>query len=127
MDTLRLIKIIVLMLCIFVGGAVTGILLDRHYEQRSAPRIANIPEAERPEFLLKQFTAAMKLTPEQQERIGPLLKAWGKELAAHPEWTRAQRAMLIESNRSLMVTNLTAEQAVYYDRMLERLRRRHIR
>ena len=60
-------------------------------------------------------------------KVAALLKDWGREIAAHPEWTRAQRAAFIEGNRSLMLTNLTAEQSGYYERVLERLRRRHLR
>ena len=129
MEKLRLLKMAGLLLLIFAGGAVAGILLDRHFGRRpsTAPRIAAVPAAERPEFLLKEFTAAMNLTPEQQQRAGALLREWGKTIAAHPEWTRPQRVSFIESNRPLMRTNLTAEQSVIYDRLLERMRRRHSR
>jgi len=129
MDKLRILKVAALLLLIFLGGAVAGILLDRHYAPRTAAprRLAEVPAADRPDFLLKEFTAAMSLTPEQQQPVGALLKDWGKEIAAHPEWTRAQRVLFIESNRPLMRTNLTAEQSVIYDRLLERMRRRHMR
>ena len=66
----------------------------------------------------------MKLTPEQQKPVGAMLREWGKVVATHPEWSRAQRVSLMESNSPLLRTNFTAEQAVLYDRLLEKLRRR---
>jgi hypothetical protein len=130
MDKRRILKIVGLLLFIFVGGAAAGILLDRHFAPRPLTpqqRMAGLPPADRPEYLLKEFTTSMHLTPDQQKRVGALLKDWGKEIGAHPEWTRAQRASFIESNRFLITTNLTAEQSVIYDRVLERMRRRHLR
>ena len=129
MDKLRLFKIAALLFVIFVGGAVTGILLDRHYAPRPSlrQRMAAVVPAERPELLLQEFTSAMNLTPDQQQRVGALLKGWGKEMAAHPEWTRAQRAAFVESNSPMLRTNLTAEQSVIFDRILERLHRRRPR
>ena len=126
MDKLRILKVTALLLFIFVGGAVAGVLLDRHCAPRIAPqrRLAEVPQAERPEYMLKEFTTVMNLTSEQQQRVGALLREWNKVIAAHPEWTRAQRAALIESNSPLLRTNLTAEQSVIYDRLLERTRRR---
>ena|SRR5436190_24178387 len=127
MDNLRILKIATLLLLIFVGGAVAGILLDRHFAPRaSAPvRLADISPAERPEYLLKEFTTALDLTPEQQQRVGAVLKAWGKEIAVHPEWTRSQRINFIDSHTSAVRTNLTAEQSASFERLLERLHRRH--
>ena len=129
MDKLRILKVAALLLLIFVGGAVAGILLDRHYAPRplTPRRLAEVPQSERPDFLLKEFTAAMNLTAEQQQRVGALLREWNRVIAAHPEWTRAQRASLIQSNSPLLRTNLTAEQSVIYDHLLERTRRRHPR
>src|SRR5215203_2250625 len=129
MDKLRILKVAALLLLIFLGGAVAGILLDRHYAPRIAQphRLAGVPQGERPDFLLKEFTAAMDLTPDQQQRVGVLLREWGKVIEAHPEWTRAQRASLIQSNRPLLRNHLTAEQSVVYDRLLERMRRRSSR
>src|SRR5439155_27119115 len=103
-----------------------GILLDRHFGPRvEAPRLlARVPPADRPDYLLKEFTTAMSLTAEQQQRVGALLKEWNKVIGAHPEWTRPQRISFIESNRPLMLTNLTADQSIIYDRLLQRLRRR---
>jgi len=126
MDKLRVLKIAALLLLIFVGGAVAGVLLDRHFAPRAAPprRSLGVPPPERADFLLKEFTAAMNLAPEQQKRVGALLREWGRVIAAHPEWTRAQRLWLMESNSPLLRTNLTAEQSVIYDRLLERMRRR---
>jgi hypothetical protein len=129
MDRFRTFKIAASLLVIFGGGAVTGILLDRHYTPRTSmrQRAAAVPPAERPEVLLKEFTAAMHLTPEQQQRVGGLLRDWGKEMAGHPEWNRAQRASFVESNSPLLRTNLTAEQSAIYDRILERIHRRRPR
>src|SRR5206468_3835219 len=112
-------------LLIFVGGAVSGVILDRHFGPRvtTAGRYASIPETERPDYLLKEFTATMNLAPEQQQRVGALLREWSKVILSHPEWTRARRVSFIVSNRSLMLTNLTAEQSLIYDRTLERMRR----
>lgn len=129
MDKLRLLKVTALLLLIFVGGAVSGILLDRHFAPRHpmAARPAAAPPADRPEVLLKEFATAMNLTTNQQHRIGVLLKDWDRDIAAHTEWTRAQRQSFIAGNRPSMVTNLTAEQAVIYDRLVERSSRRRAR
>ena len=129
MDKLRLLKVAALLLVIFVGGAVAGILLDRHYAPRrsASTRTPAAPPVDHPDVLLKEFTAAMNLSPEQQQRVGILLKDWGKEIGAHPEWTRAQRVAFITSNRPLMLTNLTAGQIVIYDRLVERTGRRRPR
>jgi hypothetical protein len=129
MHQLRILKVAALLLLIFVGGALAGILLDRHYAPRAATprRLAGVPASERPDFLLKEFTTAMSLTPSQQQRIGGLLREWSKVIAAHPEWTRAQRASFIESNSPPLRTNLTVEQSVIYDRLVERMRLRHLR
>jgi hypothetical protein len=129
MDKLRIIKIVALLLLIFVGGGVAGILLDRHFTPRDSKprRLADLSPSERPDYLLKEFTATMKLTSEQQKRVGVLLKDWNAQMAAHPEWNRSQRASFIESNSPALKTNLTAEQSVIFDRTLERMRRRHMR
>ena len=129
MDKLRLLKITAMLLVIFVGGAAAGILLDRHYAPRrsASTRTPAAPPVDHPDVLLKEFTAAMNLSPEQQQRVGILLKDWGKEIGAHPEWTRAQRVAFITSNRPLMLTNLTAGQIVIYDRLVERTGRRRPR
>ena len=129
MDKFRLLKIAALLLLIFVGGAVAGILLDRHYAPRrsASTRTPAAPPVDHPDVLLKEFTAAMNLSPEQQQRVGILLKDWGKEIGAHPEWTRARRVAFITSNRPLMLTNLTAGQIVIYDRLVERTGRRRPR
>ena len=124
MDKLRVLKITALLLLIFVGGAVAGILLDRHY----APRpLSEVRSPDKPDVLLKEFTTAMNLTSNQQQRVGALLADWGKEISAHPKWTRAQRLSFIASNRPLMLTNLTAEQMVIYDRLVDRTGRRRAR
>ena len=129
MNKLRILKIAALLLIIFVGGAVAGVLLDRHYAPRAATprRVAGVPAPERADYLLKEFTAVMKLTPEQQQPVGAMLREWGKVIAAHPEWTRAQRVSLMDSNSPLLRTHLTAEQSVLYDRLLEKMRRRPLR
>ena len=129
MDKLRLLKITAMLLVIFVGGAAAGILLDRHYAPRrsASTRTPAAPPVDHPDVLLKEFTAAMNLSPDQQQRVGILLKDWGKEIGAHPEWTRAQRVAFITSNRPLMLTNLTAGQIVIYDRLVERTGRRRPR
>ena len=124
MDKLRVLKITALLLLIFVGGAVAGILLDRHY----APRpLSEVRPPDKPDVLLKEFTTAMNLTSNQQQRVGALLADWGKEISAHPKWTRAQRLSFIASNRPLMLTNLTAEQMGIYDRLVDRTGRRRAR
>ena len=124
MDKLRVLKITALLLLIFVGGAVAGILLDRHY----APRpLSEVRPLDKPDVLLKEFTTAMNLTSNQQQRVGALLADWGKEISAHPKWTRAQRLSFIASNRPLMLTNLTAEQIVIYDGLVDRTGRRRSR
>lgn len=129
MNKLRLLKIVALLLVIFVGGAVAGILLDRHYAPRppTPPRMASLLPSERPDYLLKEFTTAMNLTSDQQQRVGALLKDWGKEIAAHPEWTRAERVSFISGHRPQIQTNLTAEQLVIYDRLVDRTGRRRTR
>ena len=129
MDKLRVLKITALLLLIFVGGAVAGILLDRHYAPRrsASTRTPAAPPVDHPDVLLKEFTAAMNLSPDQQQRVGALLADWGKEISAHREWTRAQRLSFIASNRPLMLTNLTAEQTVIYDRLVDRTGRRRAR
>ena len=124
MDKLRVIKITALLLLIFVGGGVAGILLDRHY----APRpLSEVRPLDKPDVLLKEFTTAMNLTSNQQQRVGALLADWGKEISAHPKWTRAQRLSFIASNRPLMLTNLTSEQIAIYDRLVDRTSRRRAR
>ena len=129
MDKFRLFKITALLLVIFVGGAAAGILLDRHYAPRrsASTRTPAAPPVDHPDVLLKEFTAVMNLSPDQQQRVGVLLKDWGKEIGAHPEWTRAQRVSFIASNRPLMLTNLTAEQIVIYDGLVDRTGRRRSR
>lgn len=129
MDKLRILKVAALLLLIFVGGAVAGVLLDRHYTSRAATprRVAGIPAPERADSLLKEFTAVMKLTPEQQQPVGAMLREWSKVIATHPEWTRAQRVSLMDSNSPLLRTNFTAEQSVLYDRLLEKMRHRSLR
>src|SRR4051812_31846267 len=120
MDKLRIPKRSALLLLIFVGGAVAGIVLDRHFAPRNSMprRLAGLPPAERPDYMLKEFTAAMDLTPDQQRRVGTLLKAWRKEIASHPEWTRPQRANFITSNSPALRTNLTPAQSIVFDRLM---------
>jgi hypothetical protein len=126
MEKLRILKIVALLLLIFVGGAVAGILLDRHYAPRAATprRLTGVPAPERADSLLKEFTAVMKLTPEQQQPVGAMLREWSKVIATHPEWSHAQRVSLMDSNSPFLRTNFTAEQSVLYDRLLEKMRRR---
>jgi hypothetical protein len=66
MDKLRLLKVAFLLLLIFVGGGVAGILLDRHYAPRAATgqRLLQMPPPDCPDTLLKEFTAVMNFTPE---------------------------------------------------------------
>jgi hypothetical protein len=129
MGKFRVIKIVALLLLIFVGGGVAGILLDRHFTPRdSTPRrLMDVPMAERPDYLLKEFTTAMKLNSDQQRRVGVLIKDWNRQIAAHPEWSRSQRASFIETNSPTLRTNLSAEQSVIFDRLMERMHRRHMR
>ena len=129
MDKLRLLKVAALLLVIFVGGAVAGILHDRHYapSRSASTRTPAAPPVDHPDVLLKEFTTAMNLTSNQRQRISVLLKDWDREIVAHPEWTRAQRLSFIASNRPLMLTNLTAEQIVIYDGLVDRTGRRRSR
>lgn len=119
-----LIKFWVLLLAVFVGGATSGVLLDRHFVRMERERASHEPYQTSAQ-ILSQMDAILKLTPEQRSQITAVLAEHDKERRAHPEWTRLDRWRLLLRTSVRIRPLLTPEQARTFDQALETLRPRN--
>jgi len=110
-------KVILATLVIFAAGAVTGALLSRHLVH---PRFG--PGGMRLEFL-RRMERDLDLTPEQQERIGKILKE-------SQEHTRSIMAPVtpalhaeLQRTKEAFRQALTPEQQTRFDQLLKRPQR----
>ena len=128
---LRELKIGLMLALIFAAGVFTGFHLNRRTETVSvstdpARNRNNAPPvvAGRYEPILAEMKIRFKLTPEQEQKIGGILKNWAQQVRQSKQQVFDERFELFEKTMPLVRTNLTPEQLPVYDHMIERVRRR---
>jgi hypothetical protein len=125
---IRELKIGLMLLVIFASGVFCGVLLDRKFgprepgpaRGRGGPPLLTGRDA----AVLAEMTDQMKLTGQQQQRIGEILRDWSTKVKQNRQQTLKERFSFFESAMSSVRTNLTAEQLPVYQEMVERAHRR---
>ena len=128
---LRELKIGLMLALIFAAGVFTGFHLNRRTETISVPTDSirarnNTPPVVtgRYEPILAEMKIRFKLTPEQEQKIGGILKSWAQQVRQSKQQVFNERFELFENTMPLVRTNLTPEQLPVYDNLVERVRRR---
>jgi hypothetical protein len=121
----RELKVGLMLLLIFAGGVVCGVLLDR----KLAPPEPTSPAQPRAVFegrdkqVLAEMTERMKLTPEQQKRVGEILGELQSGMKRNLQQSLKDRIALFDQSMRGIRTNLTPEQIPVLDKMIERAHR----
>jgi hypothetical protein len=116
-------KVVLVFIGIFAAGLVVGGLVTlRVVKYLAAPRLGS-PEQYGPQ-LIKGFAKKLDLTPEQQEKIKPLITRGAEELRQlrRTAWTTSQA--VIERMEGEIAAQLTPDQKVKFDQMLAEQRER---
>ena len=116
-------RIALLLLLIFVGGGFVGWLAGRTSEPPERPAIRR-QVMKTAEEVLKEMDASLHLTPEQRERINPLVVEWRKKARGIEATSVKQRHEVFQQMVPIIRTNLTAEQQRTYDRDALQIERR---
>ena len=128
---LRELKIGLMLALIFTAGVFTGFHLNRRTETVSVPadptrtrNNAPLVVVGRYEPILAEMKTRFKLTPEQEQKIGGILKNWAQQVRQSKQQVFNERFELFEKTMPLVRTNLTSEQLPIYDNLVERVHRR---
>ena len=85
------------------------------------------PRMDNPRALLSEMTAAMKLSPAQQESIEKLLETRARQLREQRKKGLQERLAAFEEVASIIRTNLTPQQLGTYDKSVQQTRQRFTR
>ena len=110
----KLWQIWLVLIAIFATGAVGGGLVVRHIARRQAPPPPPPPEM----WVVRQIervAGEVKLTPEQTERIKPIVKANVEDLVK----LRRQAFDIIDRMEKQIAAELTPEQRTRYEQILK--------
>lgn len=113
-------KVIIVLLGIFVAGGVTGgFVTARVCKNKAANR--PVPEEWAPKAM-KRIVERLELTPEQQDRIRPVVRSHMEELNRVRNHSMAQTQGVVEEMQREISDELTPEQKVKYAQMNRELR-----
>src|SRR5688572_22637675 len=128
---LRELKIGLMLALIFAAGVFSGFHLNRRTEPVPTPPDPsrsrnNAPPvvAGRYEPILAEMKIRFKLTPDQEQKVGEILKSWAQQVRQSKQQVFNERFELFEKTMPFVRTNLTPEQLPVYDTLVERVRRR---
>jgi hypothetical protein len=125
----REVKVGLMLALIFAAGVFSGVLLNRKLTASEAAsatrgRLGNALLAGRDRLVLAEMTDKMKLTPEQQVRVGTILSVWSGKVRQNQQQSLKERLALFDQMMPSIRTNLTSEQVPVYEDMVDRARRR---
>ncbi len=116
-------KVVLVFIGIFAAGLVVGGLVTLRVVKSLAPPRMGSPEQFGPQ-LIKRFTTKLELTPDQQEKIKPIITQGAEELRQmrRTAWINSQA--VIDRMEAEIAAQLTADQKVKFDQMLAEQRER---
>ena len=109
-------KVVLAFIGIFAAGLLVGGLVTLRVVKNLAPARMGSPEQFGPQ-LMKRYTAKLELTPEQQDKINPLIMRAGEELRQmrRATWTNSQA--VIDRVEAEISAQLTPEQKTKFEQM----------
>lgn len=116
-------KLISYLVALFLAGGVTGAVLTHKLDdKRPGPRGPGGPggRGDRGDFTLhikEKLQTKLDLTPQQMEKIQPLLEKSGAELRKEHEESMKQFGKIIDDLNAQIVTVLTPEQKTKFEEM----------
>jgi uncharacterized membrane protein len=116
-------KVVLAFIGIFVAGLVVGGLVTLRVVKGAAGARIGSPEQFGPQ-LLKRYTAKLELTPDQQEKIKPLIARAAEELRQMRRATWSNSQLVIERVEGEIAAQLSPEQKTKFDQMLAEQRER---
>ena len=118
----RRLRIALLLLMIFAGGAFVGWLAGRASAPAPAPE--RQAAARTAENVMKEMETALRLTPEQRERVAASVEEWRRQVRRIAGDALEQRRQLFEQMSATIRTNLTPAQQRLLDRKSAAIRSR---
>ena len=115
-------KIIVVLVGIFLAGGVAGAFIALAMEKSDGRRRAG-PDQWVP-ARMKTMVERLELTPEQVERIRPIMKREGEELGKLREHSIRETRLAFERMEKDISSELTPEQKVKYEALNNEIRER---
>jgi Spy/CpxP family protein refolding chaperone len=117
-------KLVLLLVGIFAAGAVAGSFVTMRVGRNLIQRKMGVgPEQWGPQRL-KMMTERLELTPEQQEKLSPIIQHDMQELARIRRNSFAETRRIVEQMNREIAAVLTPEQKVKFDEMNRELRER---
>ncbi len=116
-------KVVLVFIGIFAAGLVVGGLVTLRVVKYFAPPRLGSPEQFGPQ-LIKRFTTKLELTPEQQEKIKPVIAQGAEELRQIRRTTWLSSQAVIDRMESEIAAQLTPEQKIKFEQMLAEQRDR---
>lgn len=102
---------------IFLAGAVSGGLLMRTSGWGRPPHRGPPSVGKMCDHVKKRFQERLALTPEQVQRIDPIINRMGEELRAIHRTSTEQVESVIQRSNAEIVKELTPEQRIEFDKM----------
>ena len=123
MNWLRHWKVILALVALFITGGVTGTAVTLKVVKQI---VANRTDPERmPGRMLHEYEKRLGLTPEQVEKIRPMLQRAGREMAQLRMEMAGRSFQVIRRSNEEIVAELTPEQQKLFEELKGELRERY--